>query len=198
MLMKKATFVLPVLLLAATTFAACSDDTYIATNESLNGGNGGASLGGSAGSGGGANDAWPGGSAGLAGAAGVAGVAGAAGSGGGTTGQCTPGEKQDLGSCQKCGTSRRTCDATGKWGNPACEDQKDCNPGETAGGCTDPCAEKLCGSSCTFSACQKKGSAVCLYKAGSSWQCCGAGKWQYCSSTTCDWFPCQACASCAC
>lgn len=172
---------------------ACSDDTYIATNESL--GTGGAAGGGgfagsSAGSGGSA--------AGAAGAAGGDGAAGAStgGSDAGDSGtECTAGAKQDLGTCQKCGTSRRTCKADGTWGDPACEDQKECNPGDTsATGCSDPCAEKTCGATCSFGACGKKTGATCLYESGTNWQCCGSQKWQYCSSS-CDWFSCASCPS---
>lgn len=77
-----------------------------------------------------------------------------------------------------------------------CEDQKECNPGEkSATGCTDPCAEKSCGSSCTFGACGKKSTSKCLWNNGSEWQCCGAKKWQYCSKTTCDWHACDTCPS---
>ncbi len=171
---------------------ACSDDTLIATNEATGGGGGAAGAAGTdagaAGSGGGA--AGSGGSAGnTGGAAGSTG--GAAGSGG-----CTPGEKQTVGTCQKCGSSRRTCKAGGTWGDPVCEDQKECSPGDkTTTGCSDPCAEKNCGASCTFGSCEKKSTAKCLYNGGTEWQCCGAKKWQYCSKDTCDWFPCDACSS---
>ena len=174
---------------------ACSDDTYIATNETLGGG-GGVQSGGAAGGGAGGAAAGAAGTAGAAGSGGVAGsTGGAAGSGGTGATECKAGDKQDLGTCQKCGTSRRTCQADGTWGDPVCEEQKECNPGEkTTSGCSDPCAEKTCGASCTFGACGKKTGATCLYEGGSNWQCCGAQKWQYCSSA-CDWHPCQTCSS---
>ncbi len=180
----------------AGTVLACSDDTFIATNETLGGG-GGATSGGTAGGGAGGAATGAAGTAGAAGgdgaAGGMAGAAGGGGSGGATT--CTPGDKQALGTCQKCGTSRRTCQANGTWGDPVCEEQKECNPGDkTTSGCSDPCAEKTCGASCTFGACGKKTGATCLYEGGSNWQCCGAKKWQYCSSA-CDWHPCQTCSS---
>lgn len=182
--------------------AACSDDTYIATNESLGGGGG--PTGGAAGSGAGGNDG--GGAGGVAGGGGSAGTPSGGSAGttsggtagttntGGTTGTCTPGQKQDVGTCQKCGISRRTCAANGSWDPPVCEDQKECNPGDkTTSGCSDPCAEKTCDAACAFGACGKKTGASCLYNGGNEWQCCGTNKWQYCSSSTCDWFPCQDC-----
>jgi hypothetical protein len=177
--------------------AACSDDTYVATNETLETG-GSTSSGGSTSTGGASGAAGSvatGGDAGMAGLAGAAGEAGAAG-GGGATGVCTPGEKQDVGTCQKCGTSRRTCDANGAWGTPVCEDQKDCNPGDkTTTGCTDPCAEKVCSNSCTFGSCGLKSGAKCLYESGTNFQCCGADHWQFCNKDTCDWYACQACSA---
>lgn len=189
----RAVFAILLAATGATVALGCSDDTYIATNESLGGAAGGGGT--SAGAGGGGAAAGAGGGAGVAGAAGSTGGAstgGAAGSGG----TCTAGEKQDLGTCQKCGTSRRTCQANGTWGDPVCEDQKECNPGDkTTAGCSDPCAEKTCGSSCSFGACGKKTGAVCLWENGNNWQCCGAKKWQYCSKDSCDWHPCQSCSS---
>ncbi len=171
------------LVFGSLTLLACSDDTYVATNETATGGTGGAAGSGLQDSG------WPTG--------GSAGAAGAAGSGGST--ECTPGTKQELGTCQKCGITRRQCDADGKWGGPVCEDQKDCNPNDvTTVGCSDPCAAKVCSSSCTWGDCGLKPGAVCLYKSGTSFQCCGSGKWQYCNDATCDWYPCQSCSSCGC
>lgn len=193
--------------------AACSDDTFIATNEigdedsgsggsSGSGASGGQSSGGDAGMAGLAGAAGDPGSGGSAGSSGGSG--GSAGSGGGSGGsgggtQCTPGTKENLGACAMCGTSERTCQSDGTWGAPQCTGQGACEPGQTStSGCTDGCDEKTCTSSCTWSACKLKAGAKCLYKAGTSFQCCGAGKWQFCSKTTCDWFPCAACSGCGC
>ncbi|HMR10831.1 MAG TPA: hypothetical protein PKA88_33870, partial [Polyangiaceae bacterium] len=78
-----------------------------------------------------------GGYAGAGGLAGGAGFAGSAGSGTGGTGAlpggpCTPGEKQSLGPCEKCGTSERVCSSAGQWHAPTCESQGVCNSGEQA------------------------------------------------------------------
>lgn len=187
--------------LGALLVGACSDDEYIATNETLSGGGGtpgtgGASTGGA--STGGTPSAGAGGEAGAAGGAGsggVSGSAGQAGSGGGG-GECTPGQKQDVGTCQKCGTSRRTCDAGGTWGTPVCEDQKECNPGDkTTAGCSDPCAEKTCGATCSFGSCGLKSGKKCLYESGTNYQCCGTDHWQFCNKDTCEWHPCAPCSA---
>ena len=181
--------------------AGCSDDTYIATNEPVGSGgssSGGAQTGGTAGVADGSFGGAAGSTAGAGGAAGTAGAAGTPNTGGtgGTGTECNPGKKEDVGTCQKCGTSRRTCDASGTWGSPVCEDQGACNPGDkTTSGCSDPCSEKTCGASCAFGSCGKKSGATCLYESGTNFQCCGTDKWQFCNSATCDWFACQACSA---
>lgn len=170
---------------------ACSDDTYIATNELPEDG-------GVAGGGGFAGNAGAAGAAGVAGTAGVAGVAGGtAGAGtGGSTGVCTPGETKDVGSCANCGTKRQKCDANGQWGAETCEGQGACNPGdEDKAACSDPCQAKKCQNDCTWSACGLKTGAKCKYNSGTEFQCCGTDMWQFCSSTACDWFPCSPCGA---
>lgn len=192
-------FTLPLALIVAPgALGGCSDDTYIATNELPSAGAGGTSSGGATSSGGMPGS---GGSGALAGAAGMAGAAGDGGNPGtgGSSGVCTPGQKQDTGSCGQCGTKRQTCDANGQWGPEQCEGQGVCTPGgEDLGACSDPCEAKACESNCTWSACKLKAGAKCSYKSGTNFQCCGTKKWQFCSSSSCDWFPCADCASCSC
>ncbi len=112
------------LVLTGGLIAACSDDSYIATNNQNVGGNGtaGDSAGGFAGAGGSGATA----GSGMAGTAGAIGPGGAAGGGG----ECTPGETQTVGTCEKCGTSTRTCDANGNFGDPVCESQGACAAGD--------------------------------------------------------------------
>lgn len=168
--------------------AGCSDDTFIATNDIDIDAGSEASAGGSSGAAGAGGES---GVAGMAGMAGIAGMAGAAG-GGGTT-ACSPGQTQDTGTCAKCGTMQQTCDQSGAWGPDQCVGQGACEPGATTGGCSDPCQEKVCKNDCTWSACQLKGGAKCLYESGTNFQCCGTDKWQFCNATTCDWYSCQSC-----
>ncbi len=102
---------------------------------------------GTSGSGGQAAAAGAGGSAGLAGSAGTAGTGALPG------GPCTPGEKQNLGACDKCGTSERTCSSAGQWNAPTCENQGACKAGEMQ---TQPCGTscgaqtRKCESGCTW------------------------------------------------
>lgn len=204
--------------------AACGDDGFIATNEIIDD----AST-----SGGASGD---GGSSGQSGSSGSTSTGGAAGGG-----SCTPGETLDLGTCEKCGTSRKTCDESGVWGEAVCDEQGECEAGaeesEACGNCgtrtrtcssactweafgacggegtcapgavaqdcmaagaVDPCRERVCGNDCTWGACGKKAGAVCTWDNGTNFQCCGAGKWQFCSSASCDWHPCANCSSCGC
>ncbi len=107
----------------------------------------------------------------------------------------------DQEACGNCGTRIRTCSTLCEWGTfGACSGQGECAPGaETTTGCSDPCQAKTCGSNCTFGACGLKSGATCEFNGGSNFQCCGAGKWQFCSSSTCTWFPCQSCqGNCSC
>lgn len=188
--MKSANTVSTVAILAgALALLACSDDSYIATNN--------ANVDDAGNSGGGAGEE-SGGSGGqtTGGGGGLSGSAGAAGGAAGGSSECTPGEEQVLGTCEKCGSSTQTCDANGSWGAPECLAQGACTAGETtASGCSDPCSEKKCGNDCKWGTCGLKAGATCLYENGSNYQCCGTDKWQFCNSATCNWFGCQACAA---
>jgi hypothetical protein len=129
--MKRACRLGAMALLATAAVSACGDDSYIATNEIVD--PDAASASGAAGAGGSAGQA-SGGSAGSAG--------------------CTPGDTLEVGSCEKCGISRRVCDASGEYGPPVCEEQGECEAGaeETAacGNCGS--SKRTCGSSCTWGA----------------------------------------------
>ncbi len=66
-----------------------------------------------------------------------------------------------------------------------------CKPGDVAA-CSDPCQTNTCGADCAWQGCALKAGAKCAYQAGNDHQCCAKGSWQFCSKTTCDWYPCQA------
>ena len=77
-----------------------------------------------------------------------------------------------------------------------------CTPGATTA-CTnkDSCGQRVCSSTCTWSACQPKVAGGCLRireghtDEGSNYRCCGsAGHWQFCNSS-CKWN--TSCAACA-
>ncbi|MCU0656416.1 MAG: hypothetical protein MUF64_14545 [Polyangiaceae bacterium] len=188
----------------------------------------GASGGGTGGSSGGAAPAGAGGSD-PAGAGGSD-PAGSAGSSGSNATECTPGEQEIVGGCERCGQQVRTCGADGTWGAPSCEGQKECEvgeqdslpcgncgqqarvcnnacawensgscsgqgvcaPGQTQPGGCDGCSQQECTEQCTWGACKLKPTSKCEWKNGSNFQCCGAGKWQFCSQASCDWFDCAA------
>jgi hypothetical protein len=46
----------------------------------------------------------------------------------------------------------------------------------------------VCQANCTWGACESKGR--CL---DDHWQCCGAGRWQWCNPDSCEYYPCDAC-----
>lgn len=119
-------------------------------------------------------------------------------------GVCAPGasESQSQG-CGNCGTQSRsrTCSAQCQWNAysaySTCGGQGVCSPGSTSASCGDPCLVKACSASCQWGACGLKPGAVCAYKNGTNYKCCGTGMWQFCSSTAdggtpaCNWYPCQ-------
>jgi hypothetical protein len=175
-----------VTLIGAVACFACSDDSYIATNNAnvVDAGNSGGEAGEESGGSGGS-------SGGVSGSAGSA-SGGSAGGGG----ACTPGEQQVLGTCEKCGSSTQTCDENGSWGAAECLQQGACTPGETStSGCSDPCSDKKCGTDCSWGTCGLKSGANCLYEGGSNFKCCGVDHWQFCNASTCDWYSCQPCAA---
>ncbi|NUN12296.1 MAG: hypothetical protein HUU55_01525 [Myxococcales bacterium] len=113
-------------------------------------------------------------------------------------GPCVPGQTEtQTQACGNCGkqSRTRTCEtgctwgAWGAWGG--CGSQGVCSP-NTKQPCPD-CQEQVCLSNCTWSACQLKAGAACVWKNGTNYQCCGKGKWQFCSKE-CQWFPCANCA----
>lgn len=113
-------------------------------------------------------------------------------------GACTPGEK-DTQPCGNCGEQTRTCNDSCQWGGfGGCQGEGVCAPGATEQSDCDGCSQKVCSNSCTWSACKLKSGSKCEWKNGTSFQCCGGGQWQFCSKTTCDWFPCAACSGCGC
>jgi hypothetical protein len=127
-------------LLAAAAVAGCGDDSFIATNEIID------------------PDAGIAGGAGASGTGGQSGGSGSAGmpSGGsaGRGGACTPGDTLELGSCERCGVSRRLCDASGQFGPPVCEQQGECEAGaEESAGCGNCGSNKrTCQNNCTWGA----------------------------------------------
>jgi hypothetical protein len=112
-------------------------------------------------------------------------------------GVCKPGEKATA-DCGNCGTKSRTCTSECTW--PAwgsCGGEGVCKPGATKGssGCDD-CEVVTCSTSCKWgSTCKLKSGAACAYEGGTNFRCCGAGKWQFCSSS-CQFYGCSACSSC--
>jgi len=68
--------------------------------------------------------------------------------------ECTSGDVETAG-CDQCGTSTRTCDGAGAWGQwSACEDQGECAEGVVE---SDPCGEcgvwtRTCQATCTWGA----------------------------------------------
>jgi hypothetical protein len=109
-------------------------------------------------------------------------------------GACKPGAS-DSASCGNCGTHSRTCAADCTWNAyGTCTGEGACAPGATRTGC-DPCGQEVCNNACAWgSTCEPQ--KQCLYKSGGSFQCCGAGKCQFCNEATCDWFACQDCSGC--
>lgn len=117
-------------------------------------------------------------------------------SGSGGTPVCTAGaQESESQPCGNCGTQtrKRTCTNVCSWGAWSawsdCAGVGVCMPGATEA-CTEGCEVKTCSNSCQWGACGLKEGAVCSWKAGTNYQCCGDGKWQFCSSKTCNWFPC--------
>jgi len=107
--------------------------------------------------------------------------------------------------CGNCSTGtqnrRRTCDSACNWGAwsswTSCVGGGACAPGATRGGC-DSCGEQRCTSSCTWgSTCYPTNQ--CLYNAGRTFRCCGAGLSEFCLSS-CRWSGvCNGtCTSCGC
>jgi hypothetical protein len=119
---------------------------------------------------------------------------------------CSPGavERRSQG-CGNCGTQEqtRTCAADGcSWGEwsgwGACNGSGPCSPGAHDQSDCGGCSERVCNSSCQWSACQLDAGAACEWNAGRNWRCCGGGRWQYCLST-CQWSTdCAACTGCGC
>lgn len=135
---------------------------------------------------------------------------------GGGSGVCTPGmTEMQTEACGNCGTGTRSrtrsCDATtcdwGPWGAfGACSGGGICAPGATSD-CSpdDSCGQRVCSSTCTWSACQPIMPGGCLRRLGgtgvegSNYRCCTLTPtddgWQFCGSS-CTWFPCAATTSC--
>src|SRR5690606_29682225 len=133
---------------------------------------------------------------------------------GGSSGECTAGQTQSrTTACGNCGTQMqtRTCGSGCTWGGwtnvGSCTGQGVCAPGSTTS-CdpADSCGERVCTSSCTWSACQPRVPGGCLRRRsptqpdGSNYRCCTLSSsdqgWQFCLpscqwSTACD--PTDAC-----
>jgi hypothetical protein len=122
------------------------------------------------------------------------------------SGECAAGmmETEDR-PCGCGGTERRsrTCDDTCIWGawsgwGSCMGSSGSCMPGETRGGCSDPCENQVCRSDCTWSGCRTRSSVDCSYEGGGNWRCCGTDMWQYCSAS-CSWNTCAPCpGGCGC
>ena len=120
-----------------------------------------------------------------------------------TTAQCAPAATETRTvACGNCGSQlqRRTCSSTTcRWGSYAnegsCTGQGPCAPGATRAGC-DTCGHEVCSASCAWGGCTPRPGNACLYEGGSSFQCCtpagGGSGWQFCSSSTCQYFPCAS------
>lgn len=116
----------------------------------------------------------------------------------GAEGACAPGQTDSEG-CGNCGSRTRTCGQDCSWGAfGACNGEGPCAPGQTMPGGCDPCSVQVCQGNCQWGGCQLAAGNVCEWKNGTNFQCCGAGKWQFCSKSTCNWFPCAACNGCGC
>lgn len=181
LLMKTGSFVLFALgtiAVPAALFAACGGDTFIATNENLDDAGSGGSSAGQAGTGGSSGG----------GASGAPSTGGSAGGG-----PCTPGETIDLGSCERCGVSRRVCDENGQFGDPVCEEQGECEAGasetQDCGNCGSQ--QRTCSASCSWgdwSTCSQPANA-CAPGAVSGTGCDGCSQ-KTCGSN-CQWSACQ-------
>jgi hypothetical protein len=116
---------------------------------------------------------------------------------------CTTGDVCSKGKC--AGTAMDCSSQAGACGAASCVGGKCvvsggagvCKPGDV-GTCADPCETRICGTDCQWQACGLKAGASCAYKSGLNHQCCAPGSWQFCSKTTCNWYPCQADAASGC
>ena len=123
-------------------------------------------------------------------------------------GACSPGQVETQNqSCGNCGSQSRTrsCNSGCGWNSwsswGSCDSQGACAPGEVSDSGCDACAQKTCSNSCEWSQCNLKPGAQCLWESGANWQCCGAGKWQFCLGPNygCIWSnQCEACSGCGC
>lgn len=140
------------------------------------------------------------------------GAFGAYGTCSGSGGECTPGatesETRACGNCNLGSQSRsRTCTSSCTWGTwsgySTCVGGGTCAPGATRYGCdrnsagtATMCGVETCSSSCNWGSCQLAPGAQCMSGMGSSYQCCtpsgGGAGWQFCSASTCTWFPCAS------
>lgn len=139
------------------------------------------------------------GSSGNAGASGTAGSSGAGAIGGtGGSGDCTPGQSEEVGACAMCGTLVRQCNNGATWDAPICSNQGECevNQQESAGCGNCGTKTRTCSDTCTwqpYGACSNEGvcapgstGADCLCSsnsAGTISACCGV---QTCTDT-CAW-----------
>ena len=124
--------------------------------------------------------------------------------------ECDPGESGSrLVDCGNCGveTQSRSCDPTTctwtEWIGGSCDGEGVCGPGETKPGCdhdingnATACGMQVCNDQCQWGGCELAPGAACLSGMGSSFQCCtppgGGSGWQFCSSSTCQFFACAA------
>lgn len=125
-------------------------------------------------------------------------VAGQCQTSGGGTPVCSAGsEETESQPCGNCGTQtrKRVCSSSCAWGTwsawSGCSGEGICAPGATESCSTEGCEVKTCTNSCQWGPCGLKSGAVCAWDAGTNYQCCGSGQWQFCSKT-CNWFPCAA------
>lgn len=113
------------------------------------------------------------------------------------TGECNPGDEQELGPCDMCGVLLRTCTAAGVWSDAACLAQGECEQGETKQEACGTCGTitHTCNDACEWEsgACESTGvctpgeirDCMCSTNFGNT-VCCGA---EVCNAN-CTWDPC--------
>lgn len=121
---------------------------------------------------------------------------GGGGSGWVPVGPCTPGESVDVGPCGNCGRSVAACEGTGTWGEPGCQDQGACQPGEEQSRVCGNCGTmvSVCSESCTWEpwgACT--GEGVCVPDTTRSQDCGDCGTQTSTCTSTCEWSPYGTC-----
>jgi hypothetical protein len=117
----------------------------------------------------------------------------------GSPGECTPAEVGTRGCGTRCGTHTRACNGSCAWDDwTGCTGEGECSPDETAASDCDPCAQRVCSSSCSWGGCELRSGSECEWNSGSHWRCCAAGSWQFCLPS-CVWSTdCATCTGCGC